>query len=282
MAGDDKPGYLRAAFANVYNLSLLVGGLTAAVMTGDWFIGAATVGLEAAWLLMGPELRPFKRAVDQDARQRREKTERERVLKLMESLPERDWQRAKAIDDLKKEIERDVQANPSFQAMLLQPELDKLAQLQSHFITLATACARAQAYLGSTDVRDLQRQVEIQEGMQEKFQDAQAAELARKNAAVLKKRIDSMQEIQTFLTRARGQMNLIENSVRLLRDQVLTMASPDQLGEQLSDLLVSVEAVQASARENDALLQQASTLEPVAPIGAGGEAARQPPDRVRS
>ena len=42
--------------------------------------------------------------------------DRERVAKLMESLPEREWARAKALDALRREIERDMQHNPSFQA----------------------------------------------------------------------------------------------------------------------------------------------------------------------
>jgi len=47
-------------------------------------------------------------------------------------------------------------------------------------------------------------------------------------------------------------MNLIENSVRLLRDQVLTMASPEQLGDQLDDLITGVEAIQArTSRSTD-------------------------------
>ena len=70
------------------------------------------------------------------------------------------------------------------------------------------------------------------------------ADWRAKNAAVLEKRLATIQDIQNFLARARGQMNLIENTVRLLRDQALTMTSPGQLTEQLDDLLTGVEAVQ--------------------------------------
>ncbi len=276
----DSPNYLKAAFANVYNLSLLGGAGLAALATGDWFIGAAAVGLEALWLLMGPDLRPFQRAVNKAEREEREKADRERVAKLMETLPERDWQRAKALDELKREIERDMQNNPSFQAILLQSELDKMAQLHVSFVTLGTACSRAETYLQAVDERDLQRQMTSQKHLMEKNTDATVVEIARKNLQVLEQRVSTIEDIKKFLTRARGQMTLIENSVRLLRDQVLTMASPDQLGDQLDDLLTGVAAIQQSAKDNDVLL---NGLPPIAPIEAPAEltGAAQSPQRTR-
>ena len=56
------------------------------------------------------------------------------------------------------------------------------------------------------------------------------------------------------------------------------MASPDQLGEQLDDLITGVEAIQESAKEHEALLGKMD-LPPVAPV----EASRAPeaPGRLR-
>lgn len=262
------PNYLKAAFFNVYNLSLVLGAAVAAFATGEYVLGAAALGAEALWLLLGPDFKPFRRAVDRQDREERERADRERVKRLMEALPERDWARAHALDELRREIERDMQVNPSFQAILLQTELDKLSQLHQSFVGLAAACARAETYLSATDLRELEKQVESQRTIERTIKDPAAAEIARRNAQVLERRLATIQEIQNFLARARGQMNLIENSVRLLRDQVLTMASPDQLGEQLDDLLVGVEAIQASAKENEAILS--GGMEPLAPISDEG------------
>lgn len=276
----ERPSYLKAAFANVYNLSLLGGAGAVALLTGDYVMGAVALGLEAMWLLFGPDIAPFKRWVDRAHRSEQERKDRDRVAKLMESLPEREWQRAHALDELRREIERDMQHNPTFQAILLQPELDKMSALHSQFVGLATACVRAETYLSAADSRDLQRQKDIQTNLVSSLKDAAAQGIARKNVQVLDKRLETMKEIQNFLARARGQMNLIENSVRLLRDQVLTMSSPSQLGDQLDDLLTGVEAIQASAKETD--IYSAISLEPVAPISS--EQAPEPvrTDRVRS
>ncbi len=266
-SGGGAPNYLKAAFLNVYNLSLLGGAAAASVMTGDWMIGLGALGLEALWLVLGPDLKPFQRAVRESARAEQEKLDRARVDKLMSELPEREWQRAKALDELRREIERDMQHNPSFQAILLSTELEKLAQLHSSFVRLASACRRAETYLQAVDVGELQRQIKVQENLQEKMTDEAVRDLAAKNAIVLTKRLETIKEIETFLARARGQMNLIENSIRLLRDQALTMTSPDQLTEQLDDLLTGVDAVQQSVKDAEALI--GGKMEPIAPISSG-------------
>ena len=58
-----RPSYLKSAFLNLYNLSLLGGAAVAAAATGDYMIGAAAVGLEALWLLVGPELLRSQRQI---------------------------------------------------------------------------------------------------------------------------------------------------------------------------------------------------------------------------
>jgi hypothetical protein len=276
---DGPVNYLKAAFLNVYNLSLLAGAAVAAAATGDWLILAGAGALEALWLVLGPDLKPFQRAVREAERREREKADRERVDKLLADLPEREWQRAKALDELRREIERDISHNPSFQAILLQTELEKLEQLYMSFVKLAHGCRRAETYLQAVDLRELERQLKAQEVLRDKMTDESVRSLAEKNARVLAKRIETIQEIEKFLARARGQMNLIENSVRLLRDQALTMTSPDQLTEQLDDLLTSVDAVAATVKESEALIN--GQLEPVAPIADSEASPGREKKRVR-
>lgn len=274
--GGGPPNYLKAAFLNVYNLTLLGGAAAAAALTGDWMVGLGALGIEAIWLALGPDLKPFQRVVREAERAEREKEDRARVDKLMSELSEREWQRAKALDELRREIERDMQNNPSFQAILLQTELEKLSQLHASFVRLASACRRAETYLQAVDVRELERQITAQKNLQEKMTDESVRELAGKNAAVLGKRLETIKEIETFLARARGQMNLIENSVRLLRDQALTMTSPDQLTEQLDDLLTGVDAVQASVKEAEDLIGgRIERIEPIAPVAGEAQSSAQ-------
>jgi hypothetical protein len=248
------PNFLRAAFFNAYNMSLLIGAATISAVTGEWTIAAGAAAIEAVWLALGPDLKPFQRAVLQGEREARERAEAKRIDMLIRQLPEKEWRRGKALAELKSDIERDMQHNPSFQAILLQTELEKLSRLHQSFVMLASAALRAESYLSATSVKDLTAQMTHQQNASTSAEDAAIAELARKNAQVLERRIDTVKEIERFVGRARGQMTLIENSVRLLRDQALTMTSPDELTEQLNDLLTGVDAVAQSAKDAEAII----------------------------
>ena len=89
-----------------------------------------------------------------------------------------------------------------------------------------------------------------------KRQEAQASEtdIARKNLAVILKRFDKMKEIQHYLTLARGQLDLIENSFRLIADQIVTMQSPQELTGQLDELLDGVESIKQTAADTERIL----------------------------
>lgn len=276
-----RPNYLKAAFLNVYNLSLLGGAAIASVLTADPLIFVGAAAGEALWLVFGPEIKRFQRAVRASDQAERDRQDRERIDAMMKGLAERDWQRAKALDELRHEIQRDMQNNPSFQAILLQTELDKMTQLQVSFVKLASGCQRAETYLAEVDTRELERQSQAQKRLAENATDASVKELAEKNASVIEKRLETIKDIQAFLARARGQMTLIENTVRLLRDQALTMTSPDQLTEQLNDLLLGVDAVAQSSKDAEAMIT-GRFIESVDPLAtAGGDASSSSRSRVR-
>ena len=70
--------------------------------------------------------------------------------------------------------------------------------------------------------------------------------------------VDKLGEISQFISKARGQMNLIDNTFQLLADQIVTMRSPKELGGQLDELIDGVEAVRTTARETEALMETVS------------------------
>ena len=80
-------------------------------------------------------------------------------------------------------------------------------------------------------------------------------ELAKKNLAILLKRLEKMNEIKRYLTLARGQLDLIENSFQLIADQIVTMQSPNELSGQLNELLDGVESIKESAADTEKFLK---------------------------
>ncbi len=253
----DTPNFLRSAFFNAYNLTLLGSSAVATWATREWWVGLVAIASEALWLTWGPSLPSFQRAVRDGERKDQEEAEEKLVERYARQLPEREWTRARSLDAMRSELEADLGANPTFRALMLGSEVEKLKSLVRSFVRLAWNARRAETYSQRVDIAELKRQVQGQRDLAERAADPEVRAIAAKNAEVLEKRTAARLEIETFLAKAWGQMNLIENTVRLLRDQALTMTSPDQLTDQLDDLMNGVEAVQQSARETETLLEAA-------------------------
>src|SRR5262249_20645355 len=134
-------------------------------------------------------------------------------------------------------------------------ELAKLDQLVASYVDLVAASRRYEQYMETVDVGQLEREIRGQTQLIERARSDDQRKLAQKNLAVLSKRREKLMEIGQFISKARGQMNLIANTFQLLADQIVTMRSPQELGGQLDELIDGVEAVRTTARETEALLE---------------------------
>jgi hypothetical protein len=244
----EKRSYLKAAFANPYNLSLLAGGLAASALTLSPLLAIVTVGLEILWVVNAPGSKKLQEWIwdptfDQEE-QAREQAERAERLK---HLDEADRERVLELLARQQEINSLAAQNPSFTGELLRGELTK--------IEMANTCSRYDAYLDSIDLSELERDRRRWENIARKPDSRDSeTDIAKKNLAIINKRFDKMKEIHHYLTLARGQLDLIENSFQLIADQIVTMQSPQELTGQLDELLDGVESIKQTAADTERLL----------------------------
>ena len=248
--------YLKKAFANPYNLTLLAGGLAASALTLNPLLAVITVGLEILWVVNAPGSKKLQEWIwdpqfDAEERAKEEAARAERLKHLDES------DRNRVIDLLarQEEINSLAARNPSFTGELLRTELTKTDRLVDAFIEMANTCSRYEAYLESIDLNELERDRRRWETIVNKT-DSRAAEteIARKNLAIIMKRFEKMKEIRHYLMLARGQLDLIENSFQLIADQIVTMQSPQELSGQLDELLDGVESIKQTAADTERFL----------------------------
>jgi hypothetical protein len=253
----EKRPYLKYAFANPYNVSLLLGALAAAGLTMNPVLAVAAIGLEALWLLYAPDSKRLRHLLwDPRFEQVREALLEEERAGRMQVLGPADQGRVLALIDRQKDIRRLAASNPSLTSELLKAELVKTDRLVEAFLDMAVNCTRYEQYLESVDLDALARDRTRWEVNAKAGQDSDAAvQVARQNLAIILKRLEKMQEIKHYLTVARGQLDLIDNSFQLIADQIVTMQSPQQLAGQLDELLSGVESIRQSAVDTDRLLQ---------------------------
>jgi len=257
----EKAPYFKFAAANPYNLSLLAGGLAAAALTLNPIIALAALGLEGLWLLWAPDSKTLKTLV-WDRKFEKMKVayaERERAEQLRRLSPA-DRTRVGNLIYKHGEIERLAARNPSFTGELLRTELKKTERLVEAFLEMAITSGRYEEYLSSVDIDALERdRGRWEREAQNADKDDPRAGLAKKNLSIILRRIEKMKEIRHYLTVARGQLDLIENSFQLIADQIVTMQSPHELSGQLNELLDGVESIRQTAVDTEKILNALGT-----------------------
>ncbi|HYH06845.1 MAG TPA: hypothetical protein VEK11_07235 [Thermoanaerobaculia bacterium] len=252
----EKRPYLKMAFANPYNLSLFLGTLAAAAATMNPILAAAAIGGELLWLMHGSESKTLRRLLwdprFEKVRLALEAREREERLK---ALPQEDRERVYQLVGRQADIHRLASQNPSFTGELLRSELIKTRRLVDAFVEMAITCARYEAYLETIDFRELEHDRAHWERRIESGEiSPQESDIAKKNLAVIRKRLEKLSELRDYLRVARGQLDLIENSFQLIADQIVMMQSPAELTGQLDDLLDGVESIRQTALDTEKIL----------------------------
>ena len=252
----EKRNYLKKAFANPYNLSLLAGGLAASALTFNPLLAIVTVGLEILWVVNAPGSKKLQELLwDPSFDQEQQAEEQAARAERLKHLDESDRERVLSLLERQKEINDLAAQNPSFTGELLRSELTKTDRLVEAFIEMANTCSRYEAYLNSIDLSELEKDRRRWEQIcrREGNRDSET-EIASKNLAVIMKRFEKMKEIHHYLSLARGQLDLIENSFQLIADQIVTMQSPQELTGQLDELLDGVESIKQTAADTERLL----------------------------
>ena len=252
----EKRPYLKMAFNNPYNLSLLIGGVAASILTMNPLPAVLACGGEALWLLHAPESKTLRRLLwDPRFEKVRLAVEAQERAERMKYLPQKEKDRVNALVYKEQEIQRLANQNPSFTGDLLRTELVKTHKLVDSFLQVALTVSRYNDYLQTVDLNQLEKDRERyhQRASSDKLSD-QERTLAKKNFEVIMKRLDKLRDIRSYLNVARAQLDLIENSFQLIADQIVTMQSPGELSGQLDDLLDGVESIQQTAADTEKML----------------------------
>jgi hypothetical protein len=252
----DRSHYLKMAFTNPYNLSLFAGALAAAGLTLNPVLAIVALGVEGLWLLHAPDNKRLRHLLwDPKFDKLRKAIEAQDRAARLATVGDEEHRRVDALVARQEEIRRLAAQNPSFTGDLLRSELVKTDRLVDAFVEMAVTCARYEAYLGSIDADTLEKDRRRYDALVKSAgPDAQQAQIARKNLAIVTKRVEKMAEIRRYLSVARGQLDLIENSFQLIADQIVTMQSPQELSGQLDELLDGVEAIRQTAQDTDRIL----------------------------
>lgn len=253
--GPEEPPYARYAFLNPYNLSLLAGAGVAAAATGHWWMAVCGAAGEAMWMLFAPDSKFLQRAwFDKTWSESRADAAQEALDAKLKQLEPMDQQRVLYLREQRKRIHQLAAENPSLTVDLMGDELAKLDGLLDDFTDLALECTRGERHLATIDLRSMENSWHLYRGQVEQMPEGDKRRaVAKKNMQVLEQRRNRWEDLRKSAQTARGQMDLMENTFKLLGDEIVTMSSPEDLGMRLEDLRIGVEAIrEATVDEGEA------------------------------
>lgn len=257
----DNPSYLGMAFKHPVNLTLIATAVATAFLAANPLVLLAAGALEGLWLILAPDSKRLRHVLwDPRFESLRQSIEAEERAEMLGTLAPVERERVEALVTRQDEIRRLAAQNPSLTGDLLRNELTKTDRLVESYVQMAVNCGRYEEYMASVDLDELERdrrQYEAQVRSGEK--DSPETEIARKNLGIVLMRLEKMKEIKRYMSVARGQLDLIENSFQLIADQIVTMQSPQQLSGQLDELLDGVKAIQETSHETESILQTMTT-----------------------
>src|SRR4051812_474707 len=112
--------YAKYAFRNPYNYAIMGGFASAAVLTGNWWLGLAGAGFEALWMLFAPDSKLLQKtwfdkvwSAEVDARKKAE------LDAKFKTLPESEAMRCLALKEKQDQIDKLAKENPAFTMELL-------------------------------------------------------------------------------------------------------------------------------------------------------------------
>lgn len=260
---EDEPPYARYAFLNPYNLSLLLGTTVTAAATGHWWLAVCAAATEGLWMVFAPDSKVLQRAwFDKTwAATKQAELEEAQDQKIAKLWPA-DVMRFRSLREQKTRIEKLAADNPSLTVDLMGSELAKIDGLLEDFLELALVCVRSEQHLQSFDFAALQKTWQQYTAQLEHYPPGdRRREVAEKNLEVLGKRRQRYEELRRVIETSRGQMDLMENTFRLLVDEILTMANPAELGTRLDDLRLGVDAIRETTTGTDDIYEELEVAE---------------------
>ena len=255
---DDEPPYARYAFWNPYNVSLFLGGVVVGVATGHGWLSVLTCAAEVLWMVFAPDSRLLRGLwFDRAFEAAKKADDAERRQERIGLLSPGDSQRLGYLCGQKQVIERLAKENPSLTVDLLHSELAKLDELLDDFIELGVNATRAEQHTTTFDFVAMRRSWQTYEELLGKHPAGDPRrEVAAKNMEVLRQRRARYEDLCRTIQVTRGQMELIEQTFRLLGDEIMTMASPRELGGRIDELRVAVDAVRETADESFGIVDE--------------------------
>jgi hypothetical protein len=236
--------YTREAFFHPMNLGFLfLSGLSAFFLTDFGimapFVVSLAVGLEMVYLGTIPRTPYFQKLVQRRAIHQLNQTRDQR--NLFYGLDVKSQKRFLVMKTISDRVRENFETFPTTSQGLAEAIKSKIHGLLTNYLLVLDSTMRFRQYVTQTRESHLldeiaEEEAEFMEATSEKLKD-----IKRRRLAILKKRLDRLKSAREKLLICESQLETIEDAIRYIYEQSLTMRNPEEIGMQLETLLTDME-----------------------------------------
>jgi len=241
---DGKPiNYTREAFFHPVNLGLLFGATLTAFFLSDTafssFILSSSFGLELLFLGSIPRLNTFRKFIN--AKKASEVESSALIKSVFNVLTESNKKRFLVLKHLSLKIKENFETLPYTSQGLLENIERKIDNLPNNFINLLELNQRYEEYIRTSNHDRLKQEIEEEQAEMEEISSEKLREGKQRRISILKKRFDRLQAADERMKITETELETMEDAVRYIYEQSMTMNNPEEVGMQLDNLLMDVD-----------------------------------------
>jgi hypothetical protein len=247
--------FVKEAFKIQYNWIALAGMGLFAMVTGSALPLILAGGLELMYLAIVPHNWRFQRLVRSWKFAEEQRAHERKLADMLRSLPADMQTRYVNLANVCKAI-RDNYAQLTTTSQIFVQQMDQRLQgLLNGYARLLNAAWQQRQYLKTADAETIKKQIA---GLQQRLnQDPpKVQEINKRRIEILSKRVEKFQKILENRQVVDAQCSAVEDVLQLMRDQSVTMRDPQQVSDQLANLVHDVEQTEQTVQQVEAIFSE--------------------------
>jgi len=243
-ASELSVNYTREAFVHPINLGFLFLSALTAFFVNDIgnfanIIFTMAIGAELVYLGVVPRTEGFKRlTLARILRGRPRDTQEKEVFYNLSPAAQKKFLVLKSVAD---KIEQNFSKFPQSSQGFIGSVGAKIKGLLTHYIYMLDARERYDSYISTTRQEQLAAEIQSVQDELNQIQSEKLREIKTRRLQILQKRKSKLAAARERLQVCISQLETMEDAMRYIYEQSITMTNPEQIGFQLDHLLTDVE-----------------------------------------
>jgi uncharacterized protein YukE len=251
----DQPqqiSFVKEAFNLQYNWIALAGAGAFAILSGSFLPIVLAGGVELMYLAIVPQNGRFQRLVKSWKFAEEQRRHQQQFTELLRSLSTELKSRYIRLAEVCGSIRANFAQLSTTSQMFLQQMDSRLEGLLHGYARLLTVAYQQQQYLDSTDPNEIKREIA---GLQRMLNSdpPQVQDINKKRIEILTKRLEKYQKLCDNGKVVDAQCAAVEDVLHLVRDQSVTMRDPQQVSDQLDNLVRDVEQTEQTVQQVESI-----------------------------